>query len=75
MLFAQNIGELERLADKFGVPLIIAAALGWILWSILRRLVSKHVESLERRDAAFESMAKDFPSVCKAQCPKTEPHD
>lgn len=72
LLAESATSEWERLADKFGVPLVIAVGLAVVLYRVLWHLASKHVSSLERRDVAFEKMSAELPTICKAQCPKAQ---
>lgn len=52
--------DFERIAEKFGIPVVIALALAYVLYKVLWHLATQHTESLKKRDEAFDKQAVSF---------------
>jgi hypothetical protein len=66
IILAGDPGDLERWADKFGLPVVVAGILGYILYKILFLLATQMVESMKKRDVAIDETSKANTETAKA---------
>lgn len=67
LIFAQAAGDAERFIDKYGWLGFFALLAVLALWRIGAHLAKRHIESLDRRDAAFELQTPLLANLVKSQ--------